>query len=184
MLYVSRNDFSEGKSSGTPETMPALAQRPRMPNASDPELLKRITAGIALGHSVSTVAQATGIAPSTLYLWIDQGRSAEEQSAQEPSEELGSHWMVWNAVKEGEARFESRFLTPIQDACAPKPGGWQPAAWLLERRLPDRWGQKREVRVEQHSVSLSLSAEVSPDVLAELRRRGLAALDTPKLTEG
>lgn len=151
--------------------MPALAYRNRVPDPGDPVILERVQAGATLGHTIPTIAQAIGVSKPTMYSWLEQGE------AQEASGELGSHAAFLNAFKEGEARFESRFLAPIQDAVAPKPGGWQPAAWLLERRLPDRWGQRREIKVEQHTTVLQLSAHVPPEALQEVRRRYLQGQD-------
>lgn len=137
-------------------------------------MLERIQAGATLGHSIPTIAQAIGVSKPTLYSWLEQGEA--QQEAQEAGEQ-GSHVAILNAFLSGEAAFESRFLAPIQDAVAPKPGGWQPAAWLLERRLPDRWGQRREIKVEQHTTVLQLSAHVPPEALQEVRRRYLQDQD-------
>lgn len=137
---------------------------------NDPHVLTTAEEALADGLNIPTLATELGVSENTLYNWIEQARNGEIKP------ELGSTAAFLEAIERGLARFEGANVAVISGARAPKPGGWQPAAWLLERRLPDRWGQRRDINVTAKSQVLVLSAEVTPEVLAESRRRYLAWL--------
>lgn len=150
---------------------------------SDPYVLQTAENALAQGHSINSLATELYVHESTLYRWITAGEAETEDNPQ-PEGELGSHRQFCLALERGLRAFEELHVGTIAKDPSNAPGHWQRSAWLLERRLPDRWGQKRELKVEQRAITLSLSAEVSPEVLAELRRQGLAELGAQgQLTE-
>ena len=95
--------------------------------------------------------------------------------------EPGSYGEWWAAVERGIARFEQDNLEVIRQARAPKPGHWQAAAWLLERRLPDRWSLKMEHKVQQEQA-VYVEIALSPEAMAVLAPYLAQAL--PAFVEG
>lgn len=151
---------------------------PRRLNPSDPKLLELTRETIGHGESLPTLATKLGTSHTTVYRWLEEGQ-AEVEEGQEPAE-LGSHRSFYEAVKDGEAVYEAVNLSVIRAACAPKPGGWQPAAWLLERRLPDRWGQRRDVTIHDTTTTRDVLAGIGALTLQEITRRLLASQNTPQ----
>ena len=150
--------------------MPAPLTPMRL-NPSDPALLKLTEDTLAAGLSLPTLATRLGCDHSTVYRWVDTGTA--ELDGGRPAPELGSLRPFCDAIARGLERFETTYLGNIREASAPVAGRWQAAAWLLERRLPDRWGQRREIKLETRSISINLSipASTTAELLAITKRR-------------
>jgi transposase len=89
------------------------------------ELRGRLERELATGATVPVVCQNTGVKVRTLESWLAAGkvvrRQLEAVPAPDPVPELG----------------EAELIALI-DAAAER-GQWHAAAWLLERRWPERW---------------------------------------------
>lgn len=75
-------------------------------------------------------------------------------------------------IKAAEAEYERTALQSIHDAAKPTMGErtqWQAAAWLLERRHPERWG-KRETR----DVNMKVGPSDWSKMTTEERQRAVA----------
>lgn len=93
-----------------------------------PERQERICELLRAGNYAGVAAKAAGIAESTFYAWIERGEKARTGAFAEFAE----------AVKKAEAEGETAALEIIQTAALES---WQAAAWLLERRFPQRWAR-------------------------------------------
>lgn len=93
----------------------------------DDELRDRIALLIRAGVTVEIAAQAAGIAESTFYEWMERGRDAQSGQFRE----------FYEAIEQ--ARGEAESTRVVQIAQAANRGSWQAAAWMLERRYPERW---------------------------------------------
>jgi hypothetical protein len=98
------------------------------PSKLTPEITAILAEAIRAGGTREAAAARAGIGPSTLYDWLKRGDTGDERY-QEFSE----------AIKKAEADLEAKALGLILDAAGKS---WQAAAWLLERRFPDRWGRR------------------------------------------
>ena len=76
------------------------------------------------GCTIEAACQAANIARSTYYAWMDEIPEFKE------------------FVNATESDVEANLLETITSY-----GDWRAAAWILERRYPQRWGQKRELDV-------------------------------------
>lgn len=94
----------------------------------DDERKAVILESIRAGNYAETAAAAAGISQSTFYLWLQKG-AAGEPNYSEFSE----------AVKEAEAIGEQRCVALITKAAR---RNWTAAAWMLERKHPERWGRR------------------------------------------
>ncbi len=151
---------------------------PRRLNPSDPKLLKLTEDTLAAGLSLPTLATRLGCDHRTVYHWLEYGTA--ELDGEQARPELGSLLPFCQAIERGLQRFESENVDTIAGARSPKPGGWQPAAWLLERRLPDRWGQKRDVTIHDTTSTRDVLAGIGALTLQEITRRLLASQNDPQ----
>jgi len=95
----------------------------------NPEVVKLITDALSLGTTVADACEYANINPDTYYEWLKR------------------HPDFSDAVKRAFAAATVSLVGRIRREA--DEGAWQAAAWLLERRLPDRYGR----RVIQHEGS-------------------------------
>lgn len=107
----------------------ALARRGQ-PTALTPEVERVICSAVRQGLSIEGAAELAGVGRSTAYGWFKRG-------AEDPEGPYGPFVV---ALAQAQAAFEASALGHISAAAAE--GTWQAAAWLLERRLPRRWGRQ------------------------------------------
>lgn len=82
----------------------------------------------------STVAHFLGISDRTFYNWVKQGRQDQEDGKNTAARRF------FEEVKRAEASAEASAIMGILRAGKKQ---WQALAWYLERKYPDRWGQKK-----------------------------------------
>jgi transposase len=73
------------------------------------------------GTTVDLAAEATGISRRTFYDWLERDPDFRQ------------------SVDEAKAQAEATLVARVAKASAA--GSWQAAAWLLERRWPQRWAK-------------------------------------------
>jgi len=142
-----------------------------------PELQEIICGFIAKGNYINVACRAAGIAQRTYERWIARGE--EEKS--------GRYVAFVAAIKKAEASAEQHCIDLIEGAAVGPvtttktvnkpnpdgqgtieevtetvaPGSWHAAAWLLERKYPDRWGRRDQI---EHGVTDNLQT-----ILAEMK---------------
>ena len=119
------------------------------------EIGQRIIHAVRKGCFASTAADAVGVRRSTLRDWLYRGARDDA-----PSQLAKFNRDFHRALADSEIDL----VEHVRIAAHEK---WQAAAWLLERRHPDRWGPK-----------LRLSAEVIERMVAELSEAELETLAT------
>jgi len=97
-----------------------------------PATAARIAAAVAAGAPRAAAAQSAGVSVSALLSWLARGRR----------EESGVFKDLLEAVKAAEANFVVLAVGQIRLAADKH---WQAAAWLLERRHPELFGQQRDL---------------------------------------
>lgn len=117
------------------------ARRPGRPTKFDAGRAKTILTYLRAGAYVETAAAAAGISKDTLYNWLRRGARVGEK----PTREELALQQFSDAVKMAMAKAELDDLTTIRAASKKN---WQAAAWRLERKYPDRWGNRITTRVE------------------------------------
>lgn len=141
--------------------MPALAVRPRMPKPDDPGILARVAQAIQDGHPIATTAQLAGIGEMTVRDWLHAGEAWLNAHPDAQPQELGSHALFAYTIKQAEARFVDENLQYVRGARAPDAKGWLPAMTLLERRRPQDFGRSDKRQVEQRTLTISVTAQLS-----------------------
>ena len=91
-----------------------------------------LRAALEAGNTRAAAAQAAGIAPDTLRVWMRQG----EQQA------TGRHRTLARTVEQAEAQAETEAVAEIRAAW--KRGEWRAAAWWLERRRPETYREQKD----------------------------------------
>lgn len=102
---------------------------------------KRICDALRQGDSRSLAAKKGGIGRRTVFEWMRKG-TADDGAYTDDA--YGAFRM---AVEHAEAEWEQTLLNRISTA-AERPASWGAAAWILERRWPDRYGASSKQQVE------------------------------------
>ena len=111
------------------------------------------------GVSIEAAAEAAGVHRNTLYNWL--------KKAQEP-DASDLHLKLASEVREAQAVAEETLVEVMRRAAFEgSSGDWRAAAWLLARRHPDRWSEKREIQISQEQKSDGTKEVLS--MLAQLR---------------
>ncbi len=157
------------------------------PKRLSPKVQETICEAIEAGTTLEIAARAARIGPRTLDEWLYHGRNElrENPDAEGPCLDFVK------AVTVASATFEKECLTIIQDA-APK--NWPAAAWLLERKFPERYAKVDRVRVsgdETNDQPVQISEREAKDrlleKLAEIAEKNLERLgknDEPEVIDG
>jgi transposase-like protein len=101
------------------------------PSKFSVEKQETICKAIATGSTYAEAAAAAGIDYTTLLAWRRRGEKANS----------GKLFEFSKAIKKAEDQSEAELLSRIVNA-GRDPKYWQANAWILERRMPDRWGRK------------------------------------------
>jgi transposase len=128
-----------------------------------PELQRTICEAIEAGNTRECAAAMAGVSPAWLY----------EQIARRG--EFGA------AIEKADAVAEAHHVKVVQRAASR--GTWQAAAWWLERRRPQVWGQRVRIDVEERIRTLATQYGLDGDeavaeaerLLAEARERNSRA---------
>lgn len=97
------------------------------PTKCNPQIAEEIAAYINEGTSNDSAARLAGICPKTFYNWLERGEKDENPFSD-----------FLHIIKKAHAAFEKQMTSEIK-AGVPN---WQSRAWLLERKYPDKYGQR------------------------------------------
>jgi transposase-like protein len=138
------HDGATSSAEASSSTEPARIGRP---TKLTPDLKERIVGAIRSGAYNETAAAFAGIAESTFYAWL-----ANAQKDREANPEQGTDFTEFQeAVEKAQAEAELDKLLiigkaargqPTAEGVPGTPGSWQAAAWMLERKHPDRYGRR------------------------------------------
>lgn len=99
----------------------------------DEDDVRQIESLMRAGATMEVAAEAAGVSRGTLYRWLKKGERARPGSRPRELRE-----------RVEKARAESETVLVARIAAAAGKGSWQAAAWLLERRFPERWMKPSE----------------------------------------
>lgn len=148
------------------------------PTKCTPTVRQAVVDAILKGAGREDAARAAKIAPSTLYLWLAEGRK----------QETGVYSEFLEAVEGAESELVRRAGEVLTDMLGPKTSEsvrFAAAKLILERRRPDVWGSRAAVRVEgadggpvevKHSGQVEVAVEIPWERLGELTPEQLEAL--------
>lgn len=127
------------------------------PSKLTPELTKKLITQIKAGNYFEASCAYCGIDYSTFRKWMVKGEKANS----------GIYFDFFHAVKKAEAEAELRMVALWQKAI---PDDWRSAEKFLEKRYPDRWGRKEQVRADVTNRNTNLDVDLSSFTSEELRK--------------
>lgn len=130
------------------------------PTKLTPETQERIIQALKAGNYREPTARSAGIAPSTLYSWLERGEADVEQGKATIYAEFVE------AVRRAEGDAEVHAVAVLRRAMMQD---WRAAAEYLKRRHPDRWSALERV---QHSGKVDHEHDLivtDPEVAEALR---------------
>jgi transposase len=128
-----------------------------------PDVQKDIVQRLAVGNYIDAACLSVGISPATFYTWMDKGREAEKKPVRRRNAQERLHLEFLEAVENAQGAAEVNALTPIRLAM---PEQWQAAAWILERKFPDKWGRREKIEI--NAAITVLKQEMYQLVLVDL----------------
>lgn len=114
------------------------------PSKLTPALQNEIVKLLSEGNFVETVCDYVGLHKDTFYEWQRRGERAWQVDI-----EPVNYVAFSDAVKKAIAEVEKDTITDLRAG----PLNWQAKAWWLERRHPDKWGNRQKV---EHSGKVIL----------------------------
>lgn len=109
------------------------------------ELQKQICDLLAAGNFAETVCDYVGIAKPTFYDWIKRGERGWR------SDINGGYVEFSNAVKKSMGQVEINTVKEVRRGV----DNWQSRAWWLERRHPDKWGNRgKQTHQQEGEITL------------------------------
>lgn len=128
------------------------------PTKLTPELQAQICKHLLDGNFVETVCDFVGIDKPTFYDWIKRGERGWQSDID------GGYVEFSNAVKRAISLIEMQTMGEL------KSGGmnWQAKAWWLERRHPDKWGN----RGKNTNVNVNVDMSTLPDEILDKLANG------------
>mgnify|MGYP006268620909 CR=1 FL=1 len=131
----------------------------------DPRVTTLLTA-IQNGNFIETACSFAGLAPSTIYRWIERGNAEKKRIEQGlPANDAETQYLdLCEAVEKARAIAVMRNVQIIQQAA--NSGTWQAAAWYLERTQPNQFGRRLQAEV-QTTVSVQDLEQKMLELLGE-----------------
>ena len=98
------------------------------------QVRKDITGYIQMGHFTSVAAALAGVSESTLYRWLEKGRTAKS----------GKYREFWEAIEKSKAYAEAKYLEAVREISNDErhKDRLKAATWWLERRHAGRYSPK------------------------------------------
>lgn len=153
------------------------------PSKLTPQITDQIRALLLAGNFVETVASFVGIHRDTFYEWIRRG----ERGWQVDIEPV-NYVEFSDTIKKAMSQAEVLSLNDIRQ----RTDNWQAQAWFLERRHPDKWGNRQKQTNVNVNMDLSELSEEDLEKLsrgedvdfAAIARKGRTRTQTPADTNG
>lgn len=130
------------------------------PSKLTPELQKQICDLLTAGNFLETVCDFVGIDKTTAYEWIARGERGWQIDIGDGKEGSVNYVEFSHAVKKAMSQVEITTVNDVRRGV----DNWQSRAWWLERRHPDKWGNRGKSTVEhQGTVMVKGYGKVTPD---------------------
>lgn len=154
-----------------PNNLSFMRVNGRPPTITD-DIIQKIGNAIKVGNYVEVAAALNGISKQCLYKWFKKGQSGK-----------GLYGKLVDVVQQSISYSEARDVAVVDKEAQGRnaeydekgkllresmPVNWKAAAWRLERKHPDRWGRREQVKLFDSSESEEFTAKGSHDSIMEL----------------
>lgn len=141
-------------------------KRKGAPITLTPDIQKAVCSALRAGNYIETACLYAKIGKTTFYDWLSRGEEEQEKPkkrGQEVDPEIQSLIEFSNAVREAIAHGEMVLVNSVEKHANGRPAkrdevtgdivpaienDWKAAAWMLERKFPDRWASKTQQNVK------------------------------------
>jgi len=106
-----------------------------------PTLCDQLCKHIENGNYAKTACLLVGISEETYYKWKKKGEESKS----------GKYVEFLESIKKAEKKADAKLVSIILAASEKHPMNWTAAAWLLERRNPEEWGNREELDITHHT---------------------------------
>ncbi|MFY9378850.1 MAG: hypothetical protein WAP07_01250 [Acutalibacteraceae bacterium] len=130
------------------------SQKPKKkgrPTKLTKELIEQIATLVRAGNYIETACNFVGISKDTYFRWAREGARAKS----------GLKRLFSDSIKSAVAESEIRDVEFIR-----KNETWQSKAWRLERRFPDRWGNRQKVELSGN-VEIERIRKLAEEIMNE-----------------
>ena len=163
-----------------PEANKSVSKKGRK-SKLDSERQKKLLSAIRMGNDTKVACAVAGISEATLYRWLEL---AQKKNARVELIDFRE------SLERAEAEAEVIKVGRINQAA--DNGRWQAAAWWLERKHPERWGQQTKIKTEvsgPNGEPISISIEEARKVVLEMLNEGesdglIVEGESPEINEG
>jgi len=115
------------------------------------EIIEQIATLVRAGNYIETACNFVGLSKDTYFRWAREGARAKS----------GLKRLFSDSIKSAVAESEIRDLEEIR-----KNDSWQSKAWRLERRFPDRWGNRQKVELSGN-VEIERIRKLAEEIMNE-----------------
>jgi len=129
----------------------------------DEARIKKICNYVREGVTYEVAARLAGVHPATFHRWKTRGMQAKR----------GIYRKFWEALQEADAQAEVKLLREVRK----EKGG---PKWIMERRWPERWGQKIEMRNEGMAFVMDWGFALEDEDDGDGAEAGDSGEDAPK----
>jgi hypothetical protein len=150
------------------------AREERMGRIGRPTKLNRAVAAKILkelerGAPIEAAGPLAGIGRRTFYDWMYRGARAlaEAEAGKEVPDEERLFMEFYTAVEQVRSEWETQRLETIEAASEAGPQHWTAAAWLLERRMPEKYALKARVD-HRHAVKIEIGHSRPEEIEGEV----------------
>lgn len=131
------------------------------PTKFSPEIAARIIDAVRAGNYLETAAACAGLSKDTLYRWLKRGARAQGGAYRQFADDVAAALAVAEARdvatidRAADGYDVVRIKETVEDGrvaavetVRTREFAWQAAAWRLERKFPDRWGRRDQMRAD------------------------------------
>ncbi len=132
-----------------------------------PAVQRKLVVLVTAGHTLNAAAVMCHLGMRTVREWFYAGASKTASPL---------HRAFRRAIKKAQAMHERRLLGRI-DTASRDPKHWTAAAWILERRYPEKYALRltRMLEKEREAMLAELRKTMQPETFAEVARALVAA---------
>lgn len=140
------------------------------------DVVNRLLRGIRMGGTYESACRYAGIDYNTFCNWRD---GKFPRGLDDDQKEMKLEFL--EALTRAEGDSGARALSTIQQAMSQ--GDWKAASWLLERRWPDEYGQRRVEITGKDGGPVQFEARAAKLIEAEAKSLGIEGADVDELQQ-
>lgn len=139
------------------------------PTSLTPEVQRKLVVLVTAGHTLNAAAVMCHLGARTVREWFYLGRKGSAVASD-------VYRRFRQAIKKAQSMHERRLLGRI-DTASRDPKHWTAAAWILERRYPEKYALRltRMLEKEREAMLAELRKTMQPETFAEVARALVAA---------